>query len=224
MLERLTERARRVVELAKEEARSFNHDSVGTDHLLLALIGEGEGIAAKALLSLGLSWDDIADQIREIIGEGDHPPTGNLDFGPLAKSVFELSLREALQLGHNYIGTEHLLLALLRDPEGLAVEILAILGVKPPQIRRTVIGMISGRSWQPVEDTPPQSFPGFTITIGGSGGGSKTVSYLELPDTAIKDNLYYRLEDPISGKPRHFPFTWHGSCITGINWEAGSGG
>ena len=115
MFERFTDRARRVVVLAQDEARALNHNYIGTEHLLLGLIHEGEGVAAKALESMDISLDAVRSQVIEIIGEGQSAPTGHIPFTPRGKKVFELSMREALQLGHNYIGTEHLLLGLLRE-------------------------------------------------------------------------------------------------------------
>jgi ATP-dependent Clp protease ATP-binding subunit ClpC len=114
MFERFTDRARRVVVLAQEEARMLNHNYIGTEHILLGLIHEGEGVAAKALESLGISLDAVREQVQEIIGQGQQAPSGHIPFTPRAKKVLELSLREALQLGHNYIGTEHILLGLIR--------------------------------------------------------------------------------------------------------------
>jgi len=115
MFERFTDRARRVVVLAQEEARMLNHNYIGTEHILLGLIHEGEGVAAKALESLGISLDAVREQVQEIIGQGQQAPSGHIPFTPRAKKVLELSLREALQLGHNYIGTEHILLGLIRE-------------------------------------------------------------------------------------------------------------
>ena len=120
MFERFTDRARRVVVLAQEEARLLNHNYIGTEHILLGLIHEGEGVAAKALESLGISLEAVRNQVEEIIGQGGSSPSGHIPFTPRAKKVLELSLREALQLGHNYIGTEHILLGLIREGEGVA--------------------------------------------------------------------------------------------------------
>ena len=124
MFERFTDRARRVVVLAQEEARMLNHNYIGTEHILLGLIHEGEGVAAKALESLGISLEAVRQQVEEIIGQGQQAPSGHIPFTPRAKKVLELSLREALQLGHNYIGTEHILLGLIREGDGVAVKIL----------------------------------------------------------------------------------------------------
>jgi len=118
VFERFTDRARRVVVLAQEEARLLNHNYIGTEHILLGLIHEGEGVAAKALESLGISLEAVRSQVEEIIGQGGSSPSGHIPFTPRAKKVLELSLREALQLGHNYIGTEHILLALLEQEDG----------------------------------------------------------------------------------------------------------
>jgi ATP-dependent Clp protease ATP-binding subunit ClpA len=117
VFERFTDRARRVVVLAQEEARLLNHNYIGTEHILLGLIHEGEGVAAKALESLGISLEAVRNQVEEIIGQGGSSPSGHIPFTPRAKKVLELSLREALQLGHNYIGTEHILLGLIREEQ-----------------------------------------------------------------------------------------------------------
>jgi ATP-dependent Clp protease ATP-binding subunit ClpC len=130
VFERFTDRARRVVVLAQEEARLLNHNYIGTEHILLGLIHEGEGVAAKALESLGISLEAVRQQVEEIIGQGGASPSGHIPFTPRAKKVLELSLREALQLGHNYIGTEHILLGLIREGEGVAAQVL----VKLPRL------------------------------------------------------------------------------------------
>jgi ATP-dependent Clp protease ATP-binding subunit ClpA len=125
MFERFTDRARRVVVLAQEEARMLNHNYIGTEHILLGLIHEGGGAAAKARDALGISLESVRSQVEEIIGQGQQAPSGHIPFTPRAKKVLELSLREALQLGHNYIGTEHILLGLIREGEGVAAQVLA---------------------------------------------------------------------------------------------------
>ncbi|GAA4877718.1 ATP-dependent Clp protease ATP-binding subunit [Serinicoccus chungangensis] len=144
MFERFTDRARRVVVLAQEEARMLNHNYIGTEHLLLGLIHEGEGVAAKALESLDISLDAVRQQVQEIIGQGQQSPTGHIPFTPRAKKVLELSLREGLQLGHNYIGTEHLLLGLIREGEGVAAQVLVKLGADLNRVRQQVITLLSG--------------------------------------------------------------------------------
>ena len=166
MFERFTDRARRVVVLAQEEARMLNHNYIGTEHILLGLIHEGEGVAAKALESLGISLEAVREQVQEIIGQGQQAPTGHIPFTPRAKKVLELSLREALQLGHNYIGTEHILLGLIREGEGVAAQVLVKLGADLYRVRQQVIQLISGYQGQgapaapaggPAEGTPAGS-------------------------------------------------------------------
>ncbi len=144
MFERFTDRARRVVVLAQEEARMLNHNYIGTEHILLGLIHEGEGVAAKALESLGISLEGVREQVEEIIGQGQTAPAGHIPFTPRAKKVLELSLREALQLGHNYIGTEHILLGLIREGEGVAAQVLQKLGADLNRVRQQVIQLLSG--------------------------------------------------------------------------------
>ncbi len=144
MFERFTDRARRVVVLAQEEARMLNHNYIGTEHILLGLIHEGEGVAAKALESLNISLDGVREQVQEIIGQGQQAPSGHIPFTPRAKKVLELSLREALQLGHNYIGTEHILLGLIREGEGVAAQVLVKLGADLNRVRQQVIQLLSG--------------------------------------------------------------------------------
>ncbi len=161
MFERFTDRARRVVVLAQEEARLLNHNYIGTEHILLGLIHEGEGVAAKALESLGISLEAVRSQVEEIIGQGGSSPSGHIPFTPRAKKVLELSLREALQLGHNYIGTEHILLGLIREGEGVAAQVLVKLGADLSRVRQQVIQLLSGYSG-----------PGQQEKAGATAGGS----------------------------------------------------
>ncbi|SRR6266498_864306 len=144
MFERFTDRSRRVVVNAQEEASRLKHNYIGTEHLLLGLIREGEGVAANALESMGISLEAVRAQVEEITGEGTQEPTGHIPFTPRAKKVIELSLREALQLGHNYIGTEHLLLAIIREGEGVAAQVLAILGIDLSVARHCVVSFLGG--------------------------------------------------------------------------------
>src|SRR5476649_2596245 len=144
VFERFTDRARRVLVLAQEEARLLNHSFIGTEHILLGLIHEGEGLAAKALESLGISLEAVREKVEETIGPDGSAPTGSPPFTPRAKKVLELSLREALQLGHNYIGTEHMLLGLVREGEGVAAQVLQSLGADLPRVRQQVIQLLSG--------------------------------------------------------------------------------
>jgi ATP-dependent Clp protease ATP-binding subunit ClpC len=161
LFERFTDRARRVVVLAQEEARLLNHNYIGTEHILLGLIHEGEGVAAKALESLGISLEAVRSQVEEIIGQGGSSPSGHIPFTPRAKKVLELSLREALQLGHNYIGTEHILLGLIREGEGVAAQVLVKLGADLSRVRQQVIQLLSGYSG-----------PGGQEKAGATAGGS----------------------------------------------------
>ena len=144
MFERFTERARKVVVLAQEEARHFNHNYIGTEHLLLGLLREDEGVAARALGSLNVTLDEVREQVESIVGYGEEGTGGQAPFTPRSKKVLELALREALQLGHNYIGTEHILLGLVRESEGVAARVLSNLGVDPDKVRREVVRMLGG--------------------------------------------------------------------------------
>ena len=144
MFERFTDRARRVVVLAQEEARMLNHNYIGTEHLLLGLVHEGEGIASRALESLGITLNSVREQVQDIIGPGANAPSGHIPFTPRAKKVLELSMREAIQLNHGYIGTEHILLGMVRANEGVANQVLAKLGVEPAAVRQAVMDLISG--------------------------------------------------------------------------------
>jgi ATP-dependent Clp protease ATP-binding subunit ClpA len=150
MFERFTGPARRVVVLAQEEARMFDHNYIGTEHILLGLIREHDGIAAKALESLGISLDAVRHQVSEIIGQGKQAPSGHVPFTPRAKKVLELSLREAQQLGHHYIATEHILLGLIREGDGVAAQVLVKLGADLNEVRQRVIKLLHG---YPVEET-----------------------------------------------------------------------
>jgi ATP-dependent Clp protease ATP-binding subunit ClpC len=166
MFERFTDRARRVVVLAQEEARMLNHNYIGTEHILLGLIHEGEGVAAKALESLGITLEACArSRSRRSSARARRPPTGHIPFTPRAKKVLELSLREALQLGHNYIGTEHILLGLIREGEGVAAQVLVKLGADLNRVRQQVIQLLSGtrarsrrrRRGAPARAAPPRA-------------------------------------------------------------------
>ncbi len=164
MFERFTDRARRVVVLAQEEARMLSHNYIGTEHVLLGLIHEGEGVAAKALESMNISLEAVRQQVEEIIGEGQQAPSGHIPFTPRAKKVLEYSLREALQLGHTYIGTEHILLGLIREGEGVAAQVLVKLGAELNRVRTQVIQLLQG--YQGKE----------TATAGGPAEGSPSTS------------------------------------------------
>ncbi|HEX2740084.1 MAG TPA: Clp protease N-terminal domain-containing protein, partial [Rubrobacter sp.] len=144
MFERFTERARKVVVLAQDEARHFNHNYIGTEHLLLGLLREDEGVAAQALSSLNVSLDEVREQVESIVGYGEEGTGAQAPFTPRSKKVLELALREALQLGHNYIGTEHILLGLVRESEGVAARVLSNLDVDPDKVRREVVRRLGG--------------------------------------------------------------------------------
>ena len=206
MFERFTDRARRVVVLAQEEARLLNHNYIGTEHILLGLIHEGEGVAAKALESLGISLEAVRNQVEEIIGQGGSSPSGHIPFTPRAKKVLELSLREALQLGHNYIGTEHILLGLIREGEGVAAQVLVKLGADLSRVRQQVIQLLSGYSGSGSggeSGASGGSGEKAGATAGGSGGDSQSGSLVldqfgrNLTQAAREKSL-----DPVIGRSR----------------------
>jgi ATP-dependent Clp protease ATP-binding subunit ClpC len=170
MFERFTDRARRVIVLAQEEARLLNHNYIGTEHILLGLIHEGEGVAAKALESMGISLDAVRQEVEEIIGHGTQPHTGHIPFTPRAKKVLELSLREGLQMGHKYIGTEFLLLGLIREGEGVAAQVLVKLGADLPRVRQQVIQLLSG--YEGGQGANPESTPEAGAGPVGAGTGA----------------------------------------------------
>ena len=177
MFERFTDRARRVVVLAQEEARRLNHNYIGTEHILLGLIREGDGVAAKALESLGISLDAVRQQVEEIIGQGQQAPSGHIPFTPRAKKVLELSLREAPQLGHNYIGTEHILLGLIREGDGVAAQVLVKLGADLNRVRQQVIQLLHGhQARRPGRPDPPRRRAQLLPGGAGSPGGDRAAA------------------------------------------------
>ncbi len=202
MFERFTDRARRVVVLAQEEARLLNHNYIGTEHILLGLIHEGEGVAAKALESLGISLEGVRSQVEEIIGQGGSSPSGHIPFTPRAKKVLELSLRKALQLGHNYIGTEHILLGLIREGEGVAAQVLVKLGADLSRVRQQVIQLLSGYSGSGQAGQAPSGEKA-GATAGGTGGDAPSGSLVldqfgrNLTQLAKEKKL-----DPVIGRAR----------------------
>ncbi|MDO5628260.1 MAG: Clp protease N-terminal domain-containing protein, partial [Mobilicoccus sp.] len=195
MFERFTDRARRVVVLAQEEARMLNHNYIGTEHILLGLIHEGEGVAAKALESLGISLDAVREQVQEIIGKGQQASSGHIPFTPRAKKVLELSLREALQLGHNYIGTEHILLGLIREGEGVAAQVLQKLGADLNRVRQQVIQLLSG--YQGGKETAGAGVGGQSTSGEGTPAGSLVLDQFgrNLTQAAREGKL-----DPVIGR------------------------
>ena len=165
MFERFTDRARRVVILAQENARLLNHDYIGTEHLLLGLIQEGEGVAAQGLLDLGIRLDSVRSEVAETVGRGRQTPSGHIPFTPRAKKVLELSLREALQLRHSYIGTGHILLGLIREGDGVAAQVLEKLGSDLPRVRQAIIRLLSEGAGN--KQVPAAADPGDSITLRG---------------------------------------------------------
>jgi ATP-dependent Clp protease ATP-binding subunit ClpC len=201
LFERFTDRARRVVVLAQEEARLLNHNYIGTEHILLGLIHEGEGVAAKALESLGISLEAVRSQVEEIIGQGGSSPSGHIPFTPRAKKVLELSLREALQLGHNYIGTEHILLGLIREGEGVAAQVLVKLGADLARVRQQVIQLLSGYSSSGSTGSAPSEKPGAS-TGGGSGESSSGSLVLDQFGRNLTQLAREKKLDPVIGRAR----------------------
>jgi Clp amino terminal domain, pathogenicity island component len=185
MFEKFTDRARRVVVLAQEEARMLNHNYIGTEHLLLGVIHEGEGVAARTLESLGISLEAVRREVVEIIGRGQQAPSGHIPFTPQAKKALELSLREALQLGHDYIGTEHILLGLIRQGDGVAAQVLVKLGADLNGVRQQVIQVLRGSA---------------ADVVTGIGAFESRLSAVEqqvgiAPDTGDLDRQFWQARD-----------------------------
>jgi ATP-dependent Clp protease ATP-binding subunit ClpC len=196
MFKRFTDRARRVVVLAQEEAARLNHNYIGTEHLLLGLLQEGDGVAARALESLGISLEAARQQVGEIIGRGKKSPSGHIPFTPRAKKVLELSLRESRQLGHSYIGTEHILLGLIREGEGVAAQVLGRLGADQNRVRRQVIELLHGGQGEAAQ------------AVQQPGGPAGELWLIEIRDTLeiIADRLaaierHLGLTNPPAGAP-----------------------
>ncbi|WP_342318409.1 ATP-dependent Clp protease ATP-binding subunit [Corynebacterium mayonis] len=213
MFERFTDRARRVIVLAQEEARALNHNYMGTEHILLGLIKEGEGVAAKALESMGINLEDVRREVEEIIGQGSQPVTGHIPFTPRAKKVLELSLREGLQMGHKYIGTEFLLLGLIREGEGVAAQVLIKLGADLPRVRQQVIQLLSGyEGGEGQNPEAPQQGGGFAgAGAGGAmGGGGRGGQQGERSNSLVLDQFGRNLTaaaregklDPVVGRDK----------------------
>ena len=174
MFERFTDRARRVVVLAQDEARYLAHAYIGTEHLLLGLIREGDGVAARALTSLGVSFEVVRQQIVEIVGRGEGQPPGHIPFTPRAKKILELALRESRQLGHEYIGTEHILLGIVRESEGVAAQVLQRQGLTLAVVRESVLRTLSGYTSEAVESA------GFRSVAGWVGHGPDPLQEAQL--------------------------------------------
>jgi ATP-dependent Clp protease ATP-binding subunit ClpA len=189
MFERFTDRARRVVVLAQEEARALNHNYIGTEHILLGLLSEGESAAAQALLTLDISLEAVRQQVEDTVGRGSRSPSGHIPFTPRAKKVLELSLREALQLSVNYIGPEHILLGLIREGEGVAVQVLVRLGGDLNRIRQQVIRLLPGRESEASDVQVGSDRPGHVrrsasvrIRLRAPASGGEVMSELTLFD------------------------------------------
>jgi ATP-dependent Clp protease ATP-binding subunit ClpC len=179
MFEKFTDRARRVVVLAQEEARMLSHDYIGTEHLLLGLVHEGAGVAVVALESLGISLDDVRRDVEEMIGRGQHELSGHIPFTPRAKKVLELSLRESQQLGAGYIGTEHILLGLIREGEGVAAQVLVKLGADLNRARQQVLQILGERT--PREAGEPEAGGLREAAAGGLAGNEPGVRIVGSP-------------------------------------------
>jgi ATP-dependent Clp protease ATP-binding subunit ClpC len=221
MFERFTNRARRVLVLAQEEASSMNHSFIGTEHILLGLIGEGEGVAAKALASLDISLVPVREQIEKTMGTAGTPPSGSPPFTPRAKKVLELSLREALQLGHSYIGTEHMLLGIVREGEGVATAILVGLGADQIKVRQRVTSLMA--------EAEGQSQAGRAVA-GAAGSSSFDDDPLAAPEprcphcrTALEHTARYRTmaaapdDDSDDRRPMNLDVVYCGRCGMTLN-------
>jgi ATP-dependent Clp protease ATP-binding subunit ClpC len=176
MFERFTDRARNVVVLAQQEARLLKHNYIGTEHILLGLVRESDGLAAKALEALGIGLEAVREQVEEIIGRGQKSPSGHISFTPRGKKVLELSLREALQFGHNYIGTEHILLGIIREGEGVAAQVLVNLGGDLKTVRQQVIQLLKEK---PTTEELPQAAQARAARLAESVGEAGIVSRAE---------------------------------------------
>ncbi|AZA10674.1 ATP-dependent Clp protease ATP-binding subunit [Corynebacterium gerontici] len=206
MFERFTDRARRVIVLAQEEARGLNHSYIGTEHILLGLIHEGEGVAAKALESMGISLEAVRQEVEEIIGQGTEAPVGHIPFTPRAKKVLELSLREGLQMGHKYIGTEFLLLGLIREGDGVAAQVLVKLGADLPRVRQQVIQLLSG--YEGGENPEAENDRPNTVGATAAGRASRATQAADRSNSLVLDQFGRNLTqaakdgklDPVVGR------------------------
>jgi hypothetical protein len=189
MFERFTDRARQVVVLAQEEARALNHNYIGTEHILLGLIHEGGGVGAIALQSLGISLGDVRQQVEEMIGQGQQAPIGHLPFTPRSKKVLELALREALQLSHNYIGTEHILLGLIREAEGVAAQVLVKLGADLRRVRSAVVDLLKTFSGAGKELVAPSFQPNPIFEEFGTSVTGAVVGEMLCPAVSRSEDL-----------------------------------
>jgi ATP-dependent Clp protease ATP-binding subunit ClpA len=180
MFERFSDRARRVIVLSQEDARLLNHNYIGTEHILLGLVHEDEGLASRALRSLGVTPAAVRRQVEAIIGQGGSPPVAHIPFTPRAKKVLELSLREALQLGHNYIGTEHILLGLVREGEGVACQVLVKLGVSLTTVRARVLQLVADGSGEGAAGPVPTLSPDLVAVLDEARRAAETKGEAEV--------------------------------------------
>jgi ATP-dependent Clp protease ATP-binding subunit ClpC len=200
MFERFTDRARRVIVLAQDEARLLNHNYIGTEHILLGLIHEGEGVAAQALESVGLTLDSVREQVEELVGKGQTPPSGHIPFTPRAKRVLELSLREALQINHSYIGTEHVLLGLIREGEGVAVQVLIKMGLDLSRVRNAVMDLMQGN--QQGAGTGPQPAEVGAAVGGGPSSSTSGATILDQFGRNLTQAAREHKLDPVIGREK----------------------
>jgi ATP-dependent Clp protease ATP-binding subunit ClpC len=220
MFERFTHRARRVVVLAQEEARTLNHNHIGTEHLLLGLIREGEGVAPRALGSLRISLEAVRRQVEEIIGQGQEVPAGHIPFTPRAKKVLELALREAQELKHHYLGTEHILLGLIREGEGVAAQVLTKLGGDLDRVREEVMRILADHA-EGQESVPSREASGAVTTariVGpgeeeGEGAGPRCPTCRAwLGQGGLATSTVIGVPDATGGEPRSVVFVFCGRC------------
>jgi ATP-dependent Clp protease ATP-binding subunit ClpC len=211
VFERFTDRARRVVVLAQEEARMLNHNYIGTEHILLGLIHEGEGVAARAMEALGISLEQVRKDIEELIGQGSSSAPSHIPFTPRAKKVLELALREALQLGHNYIGTEHILLGLVREGEGVGAQVLRNRGASLDAVRVEVVSLLTGYQEEAgagAERAPEGALHDEPLCPRCRGRLTETATYRVLDVAAVE------------GEPRSFTFAFCRACGTWLGTVA----
>ena len=228
MFERFTDQARRVIVLAQEETRLLNHNYIGTEHILLGLVHEADGGAAQALESLGVSLEAVRRQVEEIIGEGGSPPAGHIPFTPRAKKVLELSLREAIQLGHNYIGTEHILLGVLREGEGVACQVLVKLGANLPKVRARVLQLVASRPGRGTSERLLTLSPELTAVLDearraaeANGESEITPIYLFLAAVEYPDGAAGRMLQSVGVDPEELRRQLRGESDEGPRDESG---
>jgi ATP-dependent Clp protease ATP-binding subunit ClpC len=206
VFERFNDRARRVVVLAQEQARMLNHNYIGTEHFLLGLILEGEGVGALALRNLGINLEDVRQQVEDLLGRGQQGPSGHIPFTPRAKKVLEFALREALQLGHNYIGSEHLLLGLIREGESTAAQILAKLGADLSRVRQLVNQLVSGAAPQEVTVSAGSTAPATSPTLDQFGTNlTQSAREGKLDPVLLRDRETERLVQVLCRRTKNNP-------------------